>query len=207
MELLGNGPFYDKSYIKLQYGSTASGNKGIGSDSDWQNQGSSTITDYGTMNFNGTQKMYSIDYGTKVLEDERNKTSVFIGWGKNTTDNALTNVIYHLENGINVGNVSQPDNGSYLNGTFSGLHLGVENDYIINRKFTLNSELVASFLQATANGHWANHSPAWDWTDSGNTVGYNMNIGLKYAFNRNASLEVGYYYLYEKMTDGSENLN
>lgn len=205
--LTANVKTNDASYIKIRYGSTAFENKGMGSDSDWQNSGSSTITDYGTMNFNGKQKMYSVDFGTKVLEDERNNTSIFIGWGENTTNNALTNVIYHLESGVNVGNVPQSDNGSYLNGTFSGLRLGAETRYKINEKLTLDSGLTTSFFKATANGHWMNHSPAWDWTDSGDTFGYNMNIGLKYAFTRNTLAEIGYYYSYAKLTNGSETLN
>lgn len=197
----------DASYIKIRWGSTVSENKGVGSDLDWQSPNSSTITDYGTMNFNGKQKMYSIDFGMKVSENERNKTNAFIGWGESTTNNALTNVIYHLESGVNVGNVPQSDNGSYLNGTISGLRFGVENGYKINKKLTLNSGMTTSFLKAAANGHWANHSPAWDWTDSGDTFGYSVNVGLKYAFSRNTLAEIGYYYSYAKMTNGSEFLN
>lgn len=207
MSILTTKVTNDASYIKIRWGSTVSENKGRGSDLDWQNPNSGTITDYGTMNFNGNQKMYSIDFGTKVSEVERNKTNVFIGWGKSTTNNALTNVIYHLESGVNVGNVAQSDNGSSLNGTVSGLRFGVENEVKINKKLTLDSGMTTSFLKATANGHWANHSPAWNWTDSGDALGYSVNIGLKYAFTRNNLAEIGYYYSYAKMINGSEFLN
>lgn len=197
----------DRNYIKVQYGSTSSGNKGIGSDSDWATAGSNTITDYGTMNFNGDQKMVTFDVGTVVSQSYRNKTSVFVGWGKRDTNNELTNVIYHLNSGVDVGNVSQADNGSYLNGTFSGLHIGVENEYKLNKKVSLSSGLSTSYLHTKAYGHWANHSPAWDWTNSGYTWGYDLNLGFKYAINQNIKVELGYYYSYAKMTDGNEVLN
>jgi opacity protein-like surface antigen len=197
----------NRNYIKVQYGSTSSGSKGIGSDSDWTTTGSNTKTDYGTMNFNGDQKMVAIDVGTIVSKSDKNKTSVFVGWGKRDTNNELTNVIYHLESSVDVGNVSQADNGSYLNGTFSGLHIGVENEYKLNKKISLSSGLSTSYLDAKAYGYWANHSPAWNWTDSGHTWGYDMNLGLKYAINQNIKAELGYYYSYAKMTDGNEVLN
>lgn len=197
----------DKNYIKFQYGSTSSGNKGMGSDSDWQTTGSSIKTDYGTANFNGDQKMVSIDIGTVVSENEKNKTSVSVGWGKRDTNNTLSNVVYHLENGVDVGNMPQSDNGSYLNGTFSGIHIGVQNEYKLNNKMSLSSGLSTSYLATKAYGYWANHSPAWDWTDYGNTFGYDMNIGLKYAFNKDTKAELGYYYSYAKMINGNEILD
>lgn len=197
----------DKTYIKFQYGFTANGYKGTGSDSDWQNVGSSLKTDYGTMNFNGDQKMVAIDIGTIVSKSEKNKTSVFVGWGKRDTNNELSNVVYHLESGVDVGNVPQPDNGSYLNGTFSGIHIGVQNEYKLNNKVSLCSVLSTSYLAAKAYGHWANHLPAWEWNNSGNTFGYDISLGLNYAFNQNRKAELGYYYSYAKMTNGNETLD
>jgi opacity protein-like surface antigen len=197
----------DKNYVKFQYGLTSSGSKGEGSDSDWQTVGSSAMTDYGTMNFNGDQKIVAIDFGTVVSKSDKKKTSIFVGWDKRDTTNQITNVIYHLIGGTNVGNLPQPDNGSYLNGTFSGIHIGVENEYKLNGKMSANSGLSASYLTTKAYGHWANHFPAWDWGNSGNTVGYNLNLGLLYTFHKNIVAEIGYYYSYAKMTDGKESLN
>jgi hypothetical protein len=197
----------DKHYIKLQYGATSFGNKGKGSDSDWQNIGSSAITDYGTMDFNGDQKMVAIDFGTVVSKGDKKKTSVFWGWGKRDTTNQIHNVVYHLINGVNAGNLTQADNGSYLNGSFSGVHFGVTNEYKINNKMSFNSDWVVSYLNAKTDGHWANHFPPWDWKNSGDTLGYDLNLGLIYTFNKNMMAELGYYYSYAKMKNGNEYLN
>lgn len=197
----------DKNYVKLQYGLTSSGSKGRGSDSDWQSMGYGAMTDYGTMNFNGNQKLVAIDFGTVILKNDKKKTSVFVGWDKRDTTNLITDVTYHLIGGTNVGNLPQSDNGSYLNGTFSGIHIGVENEYKLNNKIHINSALSASYLAAKAYGHWANHFPAWDWKNSGKALGYNLNLGLLYTFHKNMVAEFGYYYSYAKMTDGKESLN
>jgi opacity protein-like surface antigen len=197
----------DRNYIKFQYGSTSSGNKGRGSDSDWQNVGSSTMTDYGTMDFNGDQKMIAIDFGAVVAKSERTKTSVFWGLSRRDTMNQISNVVYHLVGGVNVGNLTQPDNGSYLNGTFSGIHIGVENEYKLNDKILFNTGFNTSYLNAKAYGHWANHFPPWDWENSGNALGFDVTIGLIYILHKNMMAELGYYYSYAKMTDGMESLN
>jgi opacity protein-like surface antigen len=197
----------NRNYIKFQYGSTSSSNKGRGSDSDWQNLASSTMTDYGTMDFNGDQKMLAIDFGTIIAKSEKKKTSVFWGLSKRDTINQISNVVYHLVNGVNVANLTQPDNGSYLNGTFSGIHIGVENEYKLNDKLLLNTGFNTSYLSAKAYGHWANHFPSWDWENSGNALGFDVNIGLLYTFRKNMMAELGYYYSYAKMTDGTERLN
>jgi len=197
----------NRNYVRFQYGITSSGNKGRGSDTDWQNAGSSTMTDYGTMNFNGNQKMIAVDFGTVVSKSERKKTSVLWGLSRRDTTNQISNVVYHLVNGVNVGNLTQTDNGSYLNGTFSGIHIGVENEYKLNDKILLNTGLNTSYLNAKAYGHWANHLPPWDWENSGNTLGFDLNIGLIYTFHKNMMAELGYYYSYAKMTDGKERLD
>lgn len=197
----------DVNYIKFQYGSTSSGNKGTGSDSDWTTQGSNTKTDYGNMDPNGNQKMITLDFGTTISQTNKDKTSIFTGWGRRDTNNQLTNVIYHLEDGVDIGNVSQPNNGSSLNATFQGVHIGIENEHNFNEKLVLISGLSASYLNAKAYGDWENHSPAWTWTDAGNTLGCDMNIGLKYSLNKNTTTELGYYYSYAKMTGGNEVLN
>ena len=196
-----------KNYMRFQYGFTSSSNKGRGSDSDWQTIGSNMKTDYGTMDFTGEQKIVDITLGTLLAKSKNNNTTLLLGWRKRDTRNELRNVVYHLDNGVNVGNISQPDNGSYLNGTFSGLHIGVENDYKINNKMSLTSSLTTSFLNTKAYGHWANHSPAWDWKNTGQTLGYDINLSLKYTVNKNIKAELGYYYAYAKMLHGNETLN
>lgn len=197
----------DKQYIKLQYGATSFNSKGRGADSDWQNSGSSTITDYGTMGISGKQRKVAIDFGTVVSKSDKKETSVFWGWEKRDTTNQIHNVIYHVIGGINVGDLTQADNGSYLDGSFNEFHLGVANEYKINHRMSLTSELSAAYLQAKAYGHWANHFPPWDWENTGNALGYNLNLEFMYTFNKNMTAELGYYYSYAKMKNGSERLS
>ena len=64
-----------------------------------------------------------------------------------------------------------------------------------------------SLLNAKAYGHWANHTPAWEWENSGRAIGYGANLGLRYALSGNIQTELGYYYNYVKSTNCTETLN
>jgi hypothetical protein len=197
-----------RHFVRLQYGTTGTGTNGHGDDSDWATYDSpDELTDYGTMDFYGKETLYSIDLG-KYLSKKTNKTtSFFVGWGSEETSNEIKNVVYHRSNGIDIGNVSQPDNGSYLNGDFGGAHLGLENDYTINKKLSVNSSLVLKQMTAKAYGHWANHVPAWNWENDGEAWGYDAKIGLNYGFNANTSANLGCYYSFAKANRTDETMN
>ncbi len=197
----------EKDFVKLQYGWTGAEIKGRGSDSDWTVEGSDILTDYGELDTYGKQKKVLINFGTVLIKNEIHQTNLLLGWVQQETTNELKNVVYHLRDEKDVGDLSQPDNGSYLNGVFRGLLLGINDTYNIRPNLFLAAELNVSFLSTKAYGHWANHSPAWDWENTGKTVGYGGNIGLKYAFNSNIHAELGYYYNYVKSTGCSETLN
>jgi opacity protein-like surface antigen len=198
----------DFGYLKIQYGQTGANLKGRGSDSDWTATDASVLTYYGELDSYGSQQLLSLDFGKTILENELHSTSVFVGWGQKETTNELKNVIYYLVNGVSLsGGQSQDDLGSTLDGEFSEIYLGVNDQRVMGRKFTLNTELAVSLLHTKAYGCWNNHSPAWEWTDTGDTIGYRAKIGLQYEILRQVSLELGYYYSYFKATNCEEVLN
>lgn len=200
----------ETQFIRFQYGLTGTSNNGRGNDSDWTIEGSpNDITWYGTVDFYGKEKMHSLDLGAEVWKDKKQTTNFFVGWGDSKTYNELRNVIYHRINGIDVGNVSQPDNGSTLDGHFYGLRYGIENQYRLDKKLSIDSSIVLKQLTTKAYGHWANHTPAWNWVNKGKTWGYDATVRLIYDCNKDTSTNFGYYYSYakakgidERLTDG-----
>lgn len=197
----------EKGFVELQFGEAGAEIKGRGSDSDWMVEGSDTLTDYGELDPYGIQKNIAIHFGTVLSKNEAHQTNFLLGWLQQKTTNQLKNVVYHLSEGADIGDQSQPDNGSFLNGEFSGLLLGINDGLLIGSNLVLTTGLNLSFLNARAYGHWANHTPAWNWEDAGKTVGYIANVGLKYAFNSNIQAELGYCYNYAKFSGGRETLN
>lgn len=197
----------EKGFISFRYGGTRTEIKGKGSDSDWTIEGSDILTDYGVMDVYGDQKLVAIDMGTVLTENEFRKVKILIGWVRQETTNELRNVIYQLIEGVEVGNHTQPDNGSYLNGEFSGLIMGINQDLALRPNLIFTTGLNLSFLNIKAYGHWANHSPAWNWEDTGRAVGYGASFGLKYVFNSNVQAELGYCYNYAKSSGCKEILN
>ncbi len=197
----------EKNYIKLQYGETETGIKGRGSDSDWMIEGSNTLTDYGELDASGKQTVYAIDFGRMILKNQAHQMNIYLGWIHQETTNELKNIVYFLSKGEDLGELPQPDNGSSLDGKFYGLTLGIDNERIIGANLKLTTGLSLSFLKINAYGHWGNHIPAWNWENTGRTVGYRANIGLKYAFSENIQAELGYYYNYAKSTGCKEILN
>lgn len=188
-----------KQFVRLQYGVTGNGRNGRGADWDWTVEGSpGLLTHYGTIDFYGKEKMFTIDVGAEIAESGKQSTSLFIGWGSNKTYNELRNVVYHLIDSVPVGNRGQSDLGSRLDGHFYGVRLGIENNYRFDKKLSMDNSLVFRRLTAKAYGHWANHNPAWDWVDRGKTWGYEIKTGLKYAFTKDTATRIGYYYSYAK---------
>lgn len=200
-------PVNQKGFIKLQFGRTGAKIKGRGSDSDWMLEGSDTMTDYGELDVFGRQKVLAIHFGTVLIKNEARQTDLYLGWLQQETTNKLKNVVYHLSEGIDVGDQSQPDNGSCLDGEFSGPLIGVNDDLFVAQNMTLVTGLNLSFLDTIAYGHWANHTPAWNWENAGKAAGYEANIGLKYSLSGKIQVEIGYYYNYAKSSECSETLN
>jgi opacity protein-like surface antigen len=194
-------------YLKMHYGRSGTGLKGRGSDSDWATVGSSALTDYGELDAYGSQQLYAIDFGKTIIKNESHSTSILAGWGKKETTNELKNVVYYLIDGSSKNGLTQDDNGSTFDGELSGFYLGITDNMVIGEKITLTTELAVSFLHVKAYGRWNNHSPAWKWTDTGDTIGYTANIGLKYKLRCNVAAELGYYFSYAKATDCEEVLN
>jgi hypothetical protein len=197
----------EKQFVRVQYGATGAGNNGRGYDLDWSIPGSSNVTDYGTMDFYGKEKMYTIDLGTEIGKSKKQVTNFFVGWGSNKTYNELRNVVYHKYNGFDIGNVGQDDNGSSLEGHFYGIRFGIESNYKFDKKLSLDSSLILKRLNAKAYGHWANHTPAWNWVDTGKTWGYDVNFGLKYNCNKDTFTSIGYYYSHAKANNIDERLD
>lgn len=193
--------------VRLKYGMTGVGNNGRGDDTDWTTAGSGTATYYGTMDFYGKEKIYSLDWISRLSKHEKQETNVVVGFEKNTTGNELKNIVYNLVDGVNVGNQGQEDNGSTLDGNFYGIRFGLENRYQIKRKLFLDSSLLCRVVKTEVNGYWANHDPAWTWTDKGTALGYEGKIGLAHYFNKDVSFIGGYYTSYLKMKNGDEVLN
>jgi opacity protein-like surface antigen len=194
-------------FINLQYGTTGTGVKGRGSDSDWTSPGSALLTDYGELDAYGGKKLFGIDVGTALLDTGSHKLTLSLGWEKQETTNELRNIVYHIVDGTDVGDQPQSDLGSTLNGEFSGWRLGLGEEAALTSNLSLNLGLTFSFLSAEAYGHWANHYPAWNWVDSGDTVGYLLSAGATYAFNDRLSGHLGYQYGYAKAKDCVEVLN
>lgn len=196
-----------KDFIRLQYGWTGVKFKGEGSDSDWVIEGSNTITDYGILDVYGEQKVAAIDFGTVLIENEKQKVNLVIGWVRQETTNELKNIVYHLIDGEDVGYQTQPDNGSYLDGEFSGLVLGINQDLTVRKNLIFTTELNLSFLRVKAYGHWANYTPAWNWENTGRVIGHGINLGLQYAFSSQIQAEIGYRYHHAQADGCREILN
>lgn len=197
----------EQQTVRVNYGVTGLGRNGRGDDTDWTNEGSNTATYYGTMDFYGKEKMYSVDWISRLSKNEKQETNVVVGFEKNRTDNELQNVVYNLVNGVSVGSQSQADNGSRLDGSFYGPRFGLENKYQISRKLFLDSSLLLRIVKTEVKGYWANHTPAWTWSDKGTTLGYEGKIGFTRYLSRDISFSGGYYASYLKMKSGDEVLN
>ncbi len=197
----------EKSFIKLQLGKTGAAIKGRGSDSDWRNTGSDTLTDYGELDAYGRQSNISIHFETVLIKNQVHQANLLLGWVQQETVNELKNIVYHLDAGEDVGDQSQPDNGSRLDGVFRGLLVGINDELFIAPDLILTTGLNVLILNAKAYGHWANHDPAWNWENEGRAVGYGANIGMKYGFNSNIQAELCYYYNHVKAIECSEILN
>lgn len=194
-------------FIELQYGGSIPGYKGRGSDSDWTVYGEDTLTYYGEMDAVGGIKKLAIEGGTVLAENDIRTTVLFGGWSRQETSNELKNVIYHLVDGMDVGNQTQPDNGSRFDGVLSGCHFGIANQFVISPRLTLNMKAAVAVLGIKAYGHWANHDPAWDWVDTGSTLGFAVDSGIEWAFNPNLSANIGYDYYYANFSGCEEILN
>lgn len=197
----------EKKFFMLEYGGTDTKVKGRGSDSDWMIEGSDLLTDYGELDAYGGQKIIEVGLGRVILKNEAHETNLFLGWLNQETSNELKNIVYHLSDGDDLGDQPQPDNGSYLDGEFKGLILGINENYKIKPKLLLTAEMKLSLLNTKAYGHWANHDPAWNWENSGRTIGYGANLGVRYALSGKFQTELGYYYNYAKATGCAETLN
>jgi opacity protein-like surface antigen len=190
-------------FIKLQYGSTGTNIKGRGSDSDWTTYGSDALTCYGDMDFYGYQRLYSADLGTTINETDAQKITVFLGWGKQESTNEFKNVVYHLYYGKDIGNTAQDDNGTSLKAYFNGARLGMSDDITITPNFSFDLGIIFSIIKANVYGHWANYDPAWDWSSNGTGYGYTADAGLKYSFNDQLAVRLGYHYNYIKIENCS----
>lgn len=197
----------EKSFFMLKYGGTDTEVKGRGSDSDWMIEGSDLLTDYGELDIYGGQKLIEVNLGSVILKNEVHETNLLLGWLKQETTNELKNIVYHLSEGNDIGDQPQPDNGSYLDGEFSGLLFGIKETFKVRPNLSFTAEFDMVFLKAKAYGHWGNHNPAWNWENSGRTMGYGADLGLRYALSGNIQTELGYYYNYAKSTDCTETLN
>ena len=196
-----------KDFFRLRYGGTGTKFKGEGSDSDWIIKGSSTLTHYGVMDVFGKSKMVAVDFGTSLFEKETQKVNLVVGWVRQETTNELKNIVYHLVNGVDVGDLTQPDNGSCLDGEFSGLVLGINQDLTVRKNLIFTTELNLSFLRVKAYGHWANYTPAWNWENTGRVLGHGINLGLQYAFSSQIQAEIGYRYHHAQADGCREILN
>jgi hypothetical protein len=192
------------SYLKLSYGTTGNGNKGRGFDADWTDDNDyNKITDYGTMEFYGKQENLSIDYVRKINETGNSKTHAFIGWTQHQSSNELRDVLYYraTENDNTVDYDpprSQEDIGAYYNMTFYGLRLGLEHSRQIGSNLSLTGMASLDFLDTGLYAEWTNYNPVWVFKDSGNTLGYEFAVDVKYRLGNAVSLKLGYSYYYAK---------
>lgn len=196
-----------RDYLRLQYGGTGVKLKGEGSDSDWTIESSNIVTDYGVLDVYGGQKVTAIDFGTCLFENETQKINLVVGWIQQETTNELKNVVYRLIDGEDVGYQTQPDNGSYLDGEFQGLVFGLNQGLSLSPNLFLTTGIEVSLLSVKAYGHWANHDPAWNWENTGRTLGYGVGLGLQYAFSSQIQAEIGYRYHYAQADGCREILN
>lgn len=190
-------------FFRLNVGMTPSQVKGTGYDADWATPGSSALTDYGNVDFYGQQRLFNLDYGWAT-----GGTDWFVGWERRDSANRLQNVVYHLANGVNIGNQTQADTGSVLNGVEQGIHIGLENTLPMGRRLDLHTSLTLGLVGETAHGEWYNHSPAWIWDDSGApALSENLTMVLNYRFNKQSSAFLGYSYFQAKAVQLNETVN
>ncbi|MDR3591285.1 MAG: hypothetical protein P4N41_16650 [Negativicutes bacterium] len=190
-------------FLRLNVGLTPSQVKGTGYDADWAALGSSALTDYGNVDFYGRQRLFNLDYGWNT-----GSTAWFVGWERRDSANCLQNVVYHLVSGSDVGNQTQADTGSILNGSEQGFHLGLENTIPIGRRLDLHTSLALGLISETAHGEWYNHSPGWIWNDSGTpTLSQTLTMTLDYHFSKQSSAFLGYSYFQAKATGLDETIN
>lgn len=200
-------PLSEQEFLKLTYGTSGLNDKGEGADTDWQDGTPGAPWYYGNIDFHGKQQILNVDYGRVISQDKQQKTSAYLGWNSHKTTNELKNVVYHTIAYANVGNQTQPDNGSTLRGTFEGFHVGVERDQHVGNQLKLNATFTLSYLNAAARGHWNNHTPAWVWDNKGAAVGQEFSFGANYQLRPDLSATVGYRYYYVKMVGGDEVLD
>jgi hypothetical protein len=187
----------ERFFVQLQYGQSGKKIKGRGSDSDWTTVGSNDLTHYGDFDSYGDQRLVTLDLEMALTRDERQLTSVFLGLMRQDTANELKNVVYHVADGADIGDQPQEDLGCTLNGKFRGIRLGIENEQHWT-KWTWTGMVGLAVLETKAYGHWNNYDPAWNWVDSGYTVGWTAKLNLQYAITRNLYVELGYYGNYAK---------
>ncbi|HBF39641.1 MAG TPA: hypothetical protein DDW50_20285, partial [Firmicutes bacterium] len=122
--LSGKYYFSDDRFFQFQYGNTAIHNKGQGSDSDWTIPGSDELIYHGDMDFYGNESLFTMDMGATYIDNGWIKMSFFMGYALQNSTNELKNVVYHLENGLDMGDQPQQDNGSFLDLKLSGYRFG-----------------------------------------------------------------------------------
>lgn len=201
------GSANQRDFIEFHYGGSGTGFKGKGSDSDWTIAGSDTLTDYGVLDVVGGERIYGLDLGTVLYQNQRYQAELIIGWFQQETTNEFRNIVYHLINGVELGPLPQPDNGSYLDGEFKGLVFGLNQGLSLSPNLLLTTGIKVSLLSAKAYGHWANHDPAWNWENTGRALGYGIDLGLQYAFGSRIQAEIGYGYHYAQADGCREILN
>ena len=196
-----------RHFIYLEYGGSNPGLKGRGSDSDWTIYGDDTLTYYGEMDGWGQVNRLTVEGGTLLARNGIWTVTLLGGWSRQETTNELKNIIYHLIEGEDVGNQTQPDNGSRFDGVLSGYHFGIGNNLELNPRIHVNMKTALTILSARANGHWANHDPAWDWVDTGNGLGFSGGLGMEYALGEKLLVNIRYDYFYANIPGCKEALN
>lgn len=194
-----------RDFISFLYGGAETGFKGKGSDSDWTIAGSDSLTDFGVLDIFGGERIYGLDLGTVLYQNQRYQAELIMGWVQQETTNEFRNIVYHLINGVESGPLPQADNGSYLDGEFEGLVFGLNQGLRLSSKLLLTTGIEVSLLSAKAYGHWANHDPAWNWENTGRALGYGVDLGLQYAFDNQFQAEIGYGY-YHTQADGCKEI-
>lgn len=185
----------NRFFVRLQYGQAAAGTKGRGFDGDWTIPDRETLTFYGDFDAYGSQSIGTFDVGRILSGHGLQRTSAFLGLIRQITTNELKNGVYHRYFGVAVGGQPQADLGSTLDGKFQGVRLGIEREQHWSR-WLCTGTVGLTILETKAYGHWANHDPAWDWVNSGYTVGVTAGLSLQYAVTRNVVAQLGYYLNY-----------
>lgn len=183
------------AFLEFQYGQSFNEKKGRGFDKDWDSSG--FLTDYGSLDSYGNQNFLTLNIGKTIAESERQTTRIFGGYIRQANANEIINVVYHRYYGIDVADDPHIDNGSTLDMVFQGVQFGAKNEQRF-AKMTLNSSLSLAALETKAHGIWNNHSPAWDWENTGYTLGIRADLGLSYAITEHIAAKLGYYYVYAK---------